>query len=96
MQKFVRGNEIVCTGRFVPADGVSYPSSAEAVLAYTDTNGSPAVETIALVETSGVWVGAWDSNAAQEGAVDYVIRCSDGLKAAAQGTFRIVANTANT
>lgn len=96
MQKFVRGNQIVCTGHFVAADGVSEPTTAEAVLSYTDANSAPALTTIPLVEgVDGLWTGSWDSNLASEGVVEWVIRCDGGLQAAQQGSFRIVANSAN-
>lgn len=97
MQKFVRGNEIICSGYFVPEDGVSEPASAEAVIKYTNTSGQAATATVALTKdtSTGEWKGAWDSSAASACTVDYVIRCSNGLKAATQGSFAIVANSAN-
>lgn len=96
MQKFVRGNEIVCSGSFIPADGVSQPQSAEAVLKYLDTTSQPATSIVPLAQNEeGIWQGAWDSSLASEGVVEWVIRCSNGLKAAAQGSFRVVANAAN-
>lgn len=96
MQKFVRGNEIICSGTFTAVDGVSEPSAAEAVLKYTGTNNQPATSTVALtLRPSGEWSGAWNSSLATECEVDYVIRCTGDLKAAAQGTFKVVANSAN-
>ena len=97
MQKFVRGNEIVCSGTFTPVTGTTQPANAEAVLAYTDTDGDPATSTITLtMDVDKVWSGVWDSNLAKDGCVEWVIRCSGGLQAAAQGTFLLLANTANT
>lgn len=97
MQKFVRGNEIVCSGTFTPVTGTSQPANAEAVLVYTDTNGDPDSSTITLTkDTNNIWSGVWDSNLANAGCVEWVIRCSGGLQAASQGTFLLLANAANT
>ena len=97
MQKFVRGNEIVCSGTFTPVTGTTQPSSAEAILVYTDPAGDPATSTISLTkDANNVWSGVWDSNLSGAGTVEWVIRCCTGLQAAAQGTFLILANAANT
>lgn len=96
MSRFVRGNEVVCSGTFTPAFGTAQPSAAEAVLTYKDTSGDDQTSTITLTKgTDNVWSGTWDSNLAGCGTVEWVIRCSGGLQAATQGTFVIVANTAN-
>lgn len=97
MQKFVRGNEIVCSGTFTPVTGSAQPAAAEAVLVYTNTDGDPDSSTISLsADVNHVWSGVWDSNLAQAGCVEWVIRSSGGLQAAAQGTFLLLANAANT
>jgi|GEM_PF-3825264 len=96
MSRFIRGNDIVCSGKFTPVTGTSQPSMAEAVLTYTDPDGDPASSTITLTkDANNVWSGVWDSNLAGCGIVQWVIRCSGGLQAATQGTFVIVANAAN-
>ena len=97
MQKFVRGNEIVCSGTFTPVVGTSQPTGAEAVLVYPDkTTGASVSSTISLnPDANYVWSGVWDSRLAQEGEVEWVIRCNGGLEAAAQGKFYLLANSAN-
>lgn len=96
MAKFIRGNEVVCSGTFTPVTGTAQPSSAEAVLVYTDPNGDPASSTVTLTkDANDVWSGVWDSNLSGCGIVQWVIRCSGGVQAATQGMFIIAANTAN-
>lgn len=97
MQKFVRGNQIVCSGTFTPVSGSAQPEQAHARLTYTDTSGEEATSLITLYknETTGVWTGTWDSALAQECDVDWVIHGFDGLEATAQGTFKILANRSN-
>lgn len=95
--RFVRKNALVCSGVFAAADGSSaQPSDAELVVSYTSTTGVPATETIALSEVNGVWSGAWDSSTAGPGRVDWMIHAWNGLVAATQGSFEIIANSANT
>lgn len=96
MARFIRGNEIVCSGTFTPVSGSAQPSAAEAYLVYTDPAGDPATSTITLTKgADDVWSGVWDSNLSGCGTVQWVIRCSGGLQAATQGSFIIAANTAN-
>lgn len=96
MPRFIRGNEIVCSGTFTPVTGTAQPSSAEAVLVYTDPDGDAATSTITLTkDADDVWSGVWDSNLSGCGAVQWVIRGSGGVQAATQGTFTIAANEAN-
>lgn len=96
MASFIRGNEIICSGTFTPVAGTVQPALAEAVLSYTDTAGDPATSTITLTkDADDVWSGVWDSNLAGCGTVQWVIRCSGGVQAAAQGSFVITANAAN-
>ena len=63
MQKFVRGNQIVCSGTFTPVSGTSEPGQAHARLTYIDTDGVEAstVVTLAKDGSTGVWTGTWDS-----------------------------------
>lgn len=96
MQKFDRGNEIVLSGTFTPVTGTATPSSAEAVLVYTNPDGDTEASTVALLDDgNGVWVGRWDSNLCAGGTVEWVIRSSGPVKAATQGKFAVVANAAN-
>jgi hypothetical protein len=98
MQKFVRGNLIVCSGTFTPPTGNSQPSSAVAILVYPDADtGQPASSEIPLTpDTNFVWSGTWDSLLATEGEVEWRIQASGSLQAAAQGKFYLQANGANT
>jgi hypothetical protein len=96
MARFIRGNEIVCSGTFTPVAGTAQPELAEAVLVYTDPAGDPATSTITLTkDANNVWSGTWDSNLSGCGTVEWVIRCSNGVQAATQGIFTIIANAAN-
>lgn len=94
--RFVRKNALVCSGTFAAADGSSaQPANAELVVVYPTATGS-ATETIELVVANGVWEGAWDSSAAVSGRVDWMVHCWNGLVAATQGSFEVIANAANT
>lgn len=96
MQKFDRGNEIVLSGSFVPVTGTATPSSAEAVLVYTDPNGDTVSSTIPLIDDgNGIWTGRWNSNLCGGGTVEWVMRSDGPVKAATQGKFTVVANAAN-
>lgn len=96
MQKFDRGNEIVLSGTFTPVSGSATPSSAEAVLVYTNPDGDTEASTVSLIDDgAGIWVGSWDSNLCKGGVVEWVMRSSGSVKAATQGKFMVVANAAN-
>ena len=94
--RFVRKNALVCSGVFTAADGsAAQPSNAELVVVYPTATGS-ATATIELTVTDGVWEGVWDSSAAISGRVDWMVHCWNGLVAATQGSFEVIANAANT
>ena len=95
--RFVRNNELICSGVFSAVDGdpAIQPANAELIVVYTDPAGASATETIPLVETNGVWAGAWSSSNAGPGRVDWSVRCWNGLVAASQGSFELIANRAS-
>ena len=95
--RFVRNNELICSGVFSAVDGdiTAQPANAELIVVYTDPAGASATETIPLVETNGVWAGAWSSGNAGPGRVDWSVRCWNGLVAASQGSFELIANRAS-
>lgn len=97
MQKFVRGNNITCSGTFTPASGTAQPTSAVAILTYKDaTTGLDTSSTVSLTaDVNSVWSGTWNSLLAQEGTVEWRIQASGSLQAAAQGQFLLQANDAN-
>jgi len=96
MAKFVRKNKIVCRGTFVAEDGSgTQPSSAEAVLTYTNLSGGVSTDTVALANTAGVWSGVWDSSNAGPGDVEWTIYGYGALVAALDGRFTIKANASN-
>ena len=96
MQKFVRGNQIVCSGTFTPTSGTAAPTSAVAILTYKDaTTGLASSSTVSLTNDAGTWSGSWNSLLAQEGTVEWRIQASGALQAAAQGQFLLQANDAN-
>lgn len=95
--RFVRKNALVCNGVFTAVEGdlTAQPNNAELVVAYTNTAGAPATQTIELSVADGVWSGSWDSSVAGPGRVDWMVHCWNGLVAAAQGSFEVIANSAN-
>lgn len=97
MQKFVRGNKIVCSGTFTPTTGSAQPTTAYAVLTYKSaTTGLDATSTVSLTaDVNNVWSGTWDSLLAQEGDVEWRIQAKGSLQAAQQGKFFLQANDAN-
>ena len=96
--RFVRKNALVCSGVFTAVDGdlTAQPTNAELVVAYISAAGVAATQTIELAVTDGVWSGSWDSSVAGPGRVDWMVHCWNGLVAAAQGSFEVIANAANT
>ncbi len=97
MQKFVRGNKIVCSGTFTPTTGTTQPTSAFAILSFKSaTTGLATTSTVSLVaDVDNVWSGTWDSLLAQEGTVEWRIQAMGALQAAQQGSFFLQANDAN-
>lgn len=98
MQKFVRGNQIVCSGTFTPISGTATSSAAEAVVVFTNEAGDETSETLTLANDGGVWTGVFDSRMCKDSTdqdVEWVIRSTAGILATAQGSFRILANKAN-
>jgi hypothetical protein len=97
MARFIRKNLITCTAVFAPTDGSNAaPLNAEAVLVYKNTSGSIQTDNVPLAVTNGVWTGTWDSSLAQGCEVQWMVHCWNGLIAAQEGDFAIVANNANT
>lgn len=96
MPSFVRKNELLISGKFCVEGSDAQPSSATALLSYRGISGRWTTTTINLSSSDGIWSGTWDSSAAQEGPVDWVVYSSGGVIAATQGRFFIDANKANT
>lgn len=59
-----------------------------ATLTTTDCDGNPVVQT-------NVWTGSWDSSAAADGVVEWLVYGDGALQAASQGRFNLLANLAN-
>ena len=103
MPTFTRKNLIQVSATFLPPGFVAgsspptQPSSVEAVLRYCTLAGNAASATVPLtLQADGItWLGDWDSSAAGEGPVSWVIYGSGAVQAAQQGQFFIVANKAN-
>jgi hypothetical protein len=98
MAAFIRKNELICSGTFVAADGSgAVPVSAELVVTYTGVSGATQTDTIAMGvdPITGIWSAVWDSSNAQGGRVDWMAHCWDGVIAADQGSFELLANAAN-
>ncbi len=99
MPAFVRKNLIVATAAFTAADGSStQPSTVELVVNYNDISGVSQTTSVSMTFNSMTddWVGTWDTSAAKGGTVEWLIYGTGSLQAAAQGSFLIQANTANT
>ena len=95
--RFVRKNSLICSGVFSALDGDPIqPTNAELVVVYNNPVGAPATETIPLGVIDGVWSAAWDSSNAGPGRVEWMVHCWNGLVAADQGSFELIANRANT
>ena len=95
MNRFVRKNLLTISGTFENASGTQ-PTSVTAVLHYRDLSDTLATTTINLSLVDDSWSGSWDSSAAKEGRVEWMVYSSGGVVAAAEGAFSIEANCANT
>lgn len=91
-QSFVRKNELTLT---VTIPGTQ-PNSVSAHLSYKALDGTNASATISLTYMSPSWTGGWDSTGSGQGTVYWVAYGSGGVQPAAQGSFEICANAANT
>lgn len=106
----VRKNTVVFSTSFVASNGsTTQPSAANcelsfytpvqvASLAAGATNVIPTTVAIAMMynATNGLWVCTWDSSAAGDGTVEWMIYGYGTLQAASEGCFVIEANAANT
>lgn len=92
---FIRKNEITLTVHVTPVTGSSQPDSVTANLVFKDIAGVGQQASITLALADGVWTGAWDSTAAGQGIVYWVVYGTGTVQAAAQGQFNICANAAN-
>lgn len=99
MAVFVRKNLLVCTAIFTdPALDGTQPSVVTAYLTFTNRSGVQETDQVSLSYDSATaqWSGEWDSSVGQAGNVDWMIFGAGALQAAAQGSFQLLANTANT
>ena len=106
----VRKNTVVISTTFAAADGsTTQPSAANAVLSYYTpaqvaslaagaTGVTMTTSTIALTYNAATnqWSGTWDSSAAGDGTVFWMVYGYGTLQAADEGCFVIEANSANT
>ena len=91
---FVRGNNLIISGRFWSRANVQ-PTSAACTLRFCNPQGQPQTATVNLSETDNCWSGSWDSSVAGPGRVEWVVQSAGALLAAAEGVFYIDANEAN-
>jgi len=97
MPVIVRKNITTFSLVFTANDGsATQPSAVQAVLTYKDLGGASHVDEITLALANGAWVGTWDTSASGEGVVFWMAYGYGTLQAAAQGSFEVVANAANT
>ncbi len=97
MPSFVRGNALVISATFTPTTGTDQPTSALARLQFVDLNGVKQNVSVPMTEgDDNLWTGTWDTSAAGDGTVSWVVYGTGSLEAAAQGQFQIEANAANT
>lgn len=110
MTSFVRKSLVTINTKFVPPGYEAWncqtnqpnppptqPTSAEAVLNFNNPAGAPVTVTIPMsLGSDGVtWTCQWDSSAAGQGLVSWVVYASGAVQAANQGQFYIAANSAN-
>ena len=98
MTVIVRKNAVIFTASFAAADGTTtQPVSAYTELRFKNTSGATTQVSISLTydSVSNTWSGVWDSSAAAQGLVEWVVYGSGILEAATQGSFQIAANAAN-
>lgn len=97
MPVYVRKNILTFSLVFKAADGTAtQPSAARAILTYKDRSGAGHQDSIDLTNSAGAWTGAWDTSASGEGTVHWMAYGYGTLRAAAQGSFEVSANPANT
>ena len=95
----VRKNTVAISTSFAAADGsATQPSAASCVLSFNNQAGVATTATIALTynATTKLWTGTWDSSAAGDGTVFWMVYGYGTLQAADEGCFVIEANAANT
>jgi hypothetical protein len=98
MAVYVRKNSLIFTAVFSAADGTAtQPTNVYARLRFKNTSGATTEVSIPLTygSTGNNWTGSWDSSAAAQGNVDWVVYGNGSLEAAQQGSFQISANSAN-
>ena len=99
MSAFVRKNLLVATAAFTAADGSNtQPSSATLVVNYNNISGVPTQAQVSMTfnSTTDDWIGTWDTSVVKSGNVDWMVFGVGSLQAAAEGSFQINANKANT
>lgn len=97
MTILVRKNILTFSLVFKASDGsAAQPTAAQAVLVYKNLAGVGHQDTINLVNSAGAWTGTWDTSASGEGTVFWMAYGYGTLQAAAQGSFEVCANPANT
>ena len=96
-QMFIRGNLIEIVSSFKASDGSNTePTTATATISYTDTAGDAQTDEITMVKlANGNWRAIWDSSGAAPCTVDWCAEAAGALVAVDQGTFKLVANSAN-
>jgi hypothetical protein len=99
MVAFVRKNIVVCTVTFTALDGTMLqPSSANLVLSYKNQAGAVQSANLPMIYNSvtGAWSVNWYSSATGCGTVFWMAYGYGLLQAAAEGSFDVQANAANT
>lgn len=98
MVAFIRKNALLISGTFTAADGSGdVPTNAEVVIVYPTLAGrQTATIEMSLDTTTNIWSASWDSSVAIAGRVDWMAHCWGGVTAAAEGSFDLRANLANT
>lgn len=97
MQNIVRGNEVEFTAVFksTPAHPYAQPAGVFIRVTYVKNSARQTAEGV-MSKTGDVWTYVWNSIVANAGQVDYWILSNGELVASTQGSFMLLANTANT
>ena len=92
-----RGADIAFSSTFKNSlNAIFSPPSASVRLSYS-INGVPSTDTIAMEysSTDGKWRASWSTKFADPGQIDWFISTGGVVDSADQGSFLLVANSAN-
>lgn len=93
----VRGADVAFSTTFKNSLNVPFdPPSATIKIAYA-VNGTPTIDTVTMnyYPADGKWRATWSTKGSDPGQIDWFIDSGGEIDSADQGSFLVVANTAN-